>query len=149
MRSTNRGELLRLIAAHRWTRIGESERAVLLESIPNLSASDLKRSPIPVEPPWRGVDQRSLDVLESSLRAFSEIYAGQPGLRAFCRTEVIRAKDHARLASRNRRVSDDKRRTKSEMVEWMLVWLDDPALFPTWVELRRRELETNMLPLSR
>jgi hypothetical protein len=26
---------------------------------------------------------------------------------------------------------------KAEMFEWMLVWLDDPAMFPTWAQLRR------------
>ena len=144
MRSTNRSELIRLIAANRWTRIGESERAILVAAIPNLSAADLRRSPVPVDPPWQGVVQRTLEDLESSLRAFSEIYAGRADLRRFCRNEVIRAKDHARLASRNRRLSEDKRRMKSEMVEWMLVWLDDPAMFSTWVDLRRRKLETNM-----
>jgi hypothetical protein len=24
------------------------------------------------------------------------------------------------------------------MVDWMLVWLDDPAMFPQWAELRRQ-----------
>lgn len=26
---------------------------------------------------------------------------------------------------------------KAEMVEWMLVWLDDPAMFPAWASVRR------------
>jgi len=26
---------------------------------------------------------------------------------------------------------------KEEMVDWMLVWLDDPAMFPAWAEIRR------------
>jgi hypothetical protein len=29
---------------------------------------------------------------------------------------------------------------KAEMVEWMLVWLDDPAIFPAWIQLRRQRM---------
>jgi hypothetical protein len=27
------------------------------------------------------------------------------------------------------------------MVEWMLVWLGDPAMFPAWAGLRRKSLQ--------
>jgi hypothetical protein len=29
---------------------------------------------------------------------------------------------------------------KAEMVEWMLVWLGDPAIFPAWIQLRRQNM---------
>ena len=31
----------------------------------------------------------------------------------------------------------EKRAQKEEMVQWMLVWLENPAIFPQWVKLRR------------
>ena len=145
MRSTSKSKIQGIVASNHWTRIGESERAALLVLIPDLTSADLKRIDIPVDEPWQGVNQKTFDDLESSLVAFCEIYSSRPDLRPFCRREVIRAKDHARLASRNRHSSEEKRRVKSEMVEWMLIWLDDPAIFPTWVQLRRQKLEPNML----
>jgi hypothetical protein len=27
------------------------------------------------------------------------------------------------------------------MAEWMLVWLEDPSLFESWVEVRKRVME--------
>ena len=50
---------------------------------------------------------------------------------------VIAAKDRARWASRSDKVEKSKRAMKAEMVEWMLVWLDDPAMFPAWSARRR------------
>jgi hypothetical protein len=39
-------------------------------------------------------------------------------------------------------VNQIERRTKAEMAEWMLVWLGDPALFPSWILLRLEFLRT-------
>lgn len=97
----------------------------------------LRQSRATVDPPYAGVDQSDLDALEHSLKAIGEAYAAHPERARLCRDAVIEAKDHARLASRNQRVAEEKRRVKAEMVEWMLVWLDDPAMFPAWVELRK------------
>jgi hypothetical protein len=63
---------------------------------------------------------------------------------------VIAAKDRARWASRNPRADETARRRKADMREWMLVWLDDPAMFETWARLRRdamgRAMESGLLP---
>ncbi|MDE3198949.1 MAG: hypothetical protein KGN84_21550 [Acidobacteriota bacterium] len=139
MRSTNKAAVRELIERNRWSRIGETEWSRLAASIPKLTTSDLRSAGIPVDPPWTGVMQHTIEELDASLRAFGEIYALRPGLRRFCRAEVIRAKDHARLASRNRRTDEEKRALKSEIVEWMLVWLGDPAMFPAWADLRGRQ----------
>lgn len=144
MRSTSvrsaskRARLLELMAARGWDRVGEAEWNVLTVAIPKFTTSDLRHAGVPAEPPWSGVAQKTFEELEASLRALGEVYGTRQDLRRFCRREVIRAKDRARLASRNVRLSEDKRREKSEMVEWMLVWLGDPALFPAWSELRRQ-----------
>lgn len=138
MRSTNKATVREIIKQNHWTRIGETEWKILGASVPNLVTANLHDAGTPVDPPWEGVRQHTFEELESSLRAFTDIYAGREDLRQFCRAEVIRAKDHARLAARNSRVSRDKRKLKQEMVDWMLVWLDDPAMFPAWAAMRVR-----------
>jgi hypothetical protein len=80
---------------------------------------------------------KTLDVLEASLRDFQRMYEEQPVRRSELRHAVIKAKDRARFASRNPKVSSEKRAEKDEMVRWMLVWLDDPSMFADWVTLRR------------
>ncbi len=47
---------------------------------------------------------------------------------------MIAAKDRARFAARK----PEKRATKEEMVEWMLVWLGDPEVFREWCAIRKR-----------
>ena len=83
---------------------------------------------------------KTLDDLEESLREFQRLYAEDPARRRELRDLVIRAKDRARYASRNPKGAPEKRAEKSEMVEWMLVWLGDPSMFSDWVTLRRRQL---------
>jgi hypothetical protein len=123
------------IAAHGWTRIGEAEWDALLAAMPKLTPRDLRDVGIPVDAPWSGVLQRTFGELESSLNDLADVYAARPDLRRLCRTQVIRAKDRARWASRNARVGEERRAVKAEMVEWMLVWLGDPALFRQWVRI--------------
>jgi hypothetical protein len=105
-------------------------------SIPGISAAHAQDLEIPVEPPWYGVRQHSLEELRASLEELARVYALRSDLRRFCRTQVIAAKERARGAAINQRVSAEKRRIKAEMLDWMLVWLGDPALFTSWIGLR-------------
>jgi hypothetical protein len=96
------------------------------------------------------INQHTFADLEASLRFLSQVYTARPNnmgdaLQRECRAVVIRAKDRARFASRNTGVSEIKRRIKAEMVEWMLVWLGDPALFEAWVTLRRQHMDPDLL----
>ena len=91
---------------------------------------------------------KTLDELEASLREFQRMYAASedaPVLRLELRDIVIKAKDRARFAARNPKVSAEKRAAKHEMVQWMLVWLDDPSMFGDWVTLRRDQLASKKL----
>ena len=93
--------------------------------------------------PYAGVRQRSFEELEQSLRELTTIYAsaletGDRQRARYCRRQVIAAKDRARFTSRNPRCSPEKRAVKEEMVQWMLVWLENPAVFAAWVEARKR-----------
>jgi len=55
-----------------------------------------------------------------------------------CRRAVLTGKDHARLAARRPGLSQDAKTLKEEMAGWMLLWLENPALFPGWLALRRK-----------
>lgn len=86
------------------------------------------------------VQWKTLDELEASLGEFQRMYAEYPAQQRELRRIVIKTKDRARFASRNLKVSPEKRAAKEEMVRWMLVWLDDPSMFADWVALRRRRI---------
>lgn len=97
----------------------------------------LKESGVPLAPLVEGVNQDNFESLERTLLALSSEYEN-PEKRRGARRIVISAKDHAKFAVR--RASDPARRAeKEEMVIWMLTWLDNPALFPLWVPLRKKE----------
>lgn len=86
-----------------------------------------------------GVDQDNPEALGVSLSNLAAVYeSGPPEVRRLAREIVITAKDHARLAARNPRVREEKRRLKQEMVETMRVWLENPAVFTLWSRLRDR-----------
>jgi len=100
---------------------------------------------IPVAQPFAGVRQKTFKELEDSLLAMEEVYsqAKETGDRARaqqCRNAVIQAKDHARFAARSPKASPEKKVQKEEMIQWMLVWLDDPGVFPAWVKLRKKKM---------
>ena len=133
-----RKQLLRdYVVRQGWSRIGEPEWSQLRAAFPDASETTLRGCGVPVDTPWSGVESHTLAELEEALREFSRIYADRPDLRRYCRDQVIAAKDRARWAAKSSRVEESKRRLKAEMVEWMLVWLGDPATFPVWARLRK------------
>ena len=125
------------MASRGWAVVGEVQWRELRAALPDVAEAAVREAGIAIAPPWGGVRQHSLDHLEASLGEFSAVYGARADLRSYCREQVIAAKDHARLASRNQRVDAARRALKAEMVEWMLVWLDDPAMFGGWVQIRR------------
>jgi hypothetical protein len=138
------------IAAQGWKRVGLEEWTELRKAFPRVTVASLLKAGIEVEQPVRGVAQHSFEDLAASLIELAEVYATRPELRRTVRQQVIAAKDRARWASRNPRTDEDTRRRKADMCEWMLVWLDDPAMFETWVRLRGdamgRAMESGLLP---
>lgn len=132
--------MLDFVAARGWEAIGEREWQELRLALSDISETTVRQAGVPIGAPWRGVGVHSIDELEASLRELSRVYEARADLRRYCRDQVIAAKDRARWAAKSPRVEESKSRVKSEMVEWMLVWLDDPAMFPAWVELRRQRM---------
>ena len=103
----------------------------------------LRATGLPFEQPCAGIRQHTPEELEQSLREMLLVYteataAGDRTRARYCRRQVIAAKDRARFVSRDRRASPEKRAQKEEMVQWMLVWLENPAVFPAWVDARKR-----------
>jgi hypothetical protein len=105
----------------------------------------LQATGLPIAQPFGGVRQSSFEDLEASLLELENEYAravanGDRPRATACRRAVIQAKDRARLISRNEKVDLEKRRQKGEMAEWMLVWLENPGIFESWVALRKKSL---------
>jgi hypothetical protein len=121
-------------------RIGGVEWEAISAEFPGIAASTLEDAGLILEQPWRGVKQHTFDELAETLTELAGIYSARPELSRFARGQVIQAKDRAKWASRSRSVDAEKRKNKAEMAEWMLVWLDDPAMFVSWVERRRAVL---------
>lgn len=105
----------------------------------------LRDTGLPFDQPYAGVRQHTFEELEDSLRELSETYraamaAGDRDRARSCRRVVIAAKDRAKFLTANPRTSETKRAEKAEMAEWMLVWLDNPEVFPAWVDARKKAL---------
>lgn len=138
-KATKRQQFEALLAANQWTAIHTAEWKLLRQSFSESSLREwLAEAGIPVDQPYRGVETKTLLGLEDSLAAMSELYEREAGLRKACRAVVIGVKDRTRFAARNLKVDEAKRALKAEMVEWMLVWLDDPTMFPVWAAIRKR-----------
>jgi len=110
----------------------------------------LRATGLPFEQPFAGVWQHTFEDLERSLGDILQVYveamaAGDRERAAYCRRQVIGAKDKAKFLARNPATPPEKKLQKDEMTLWMLVWLDDPEMFPAWVAARKRtrELENN------
>ena len=128
------------MAARGWESIGEAEWQELRGAFPTFRRQPARECGIPIDAPWSGIATHSLDELEASLRQFSLVYEGRPDLQRYCRDQVIAAKDRARWIAKSSKVEEEKRRLKLEMTKWMLVWLDDPAMFPQWAQIRRQTM---------
>ena len=105
----------------------------------------LRQTELPFHQPYAGIRQHTFEELEQSLGDMLRVYgdakaAGNRERARYCRRQVIGAKDRARFLSRDSRTPPDKKARKAEMVEWMLVWLENPEVFPAWVEARKRTL---------
>lgn len=131
-------ELARWIEQHRPALIGEAEYAEIRNTLAPLSEGYLhklvKECGVPLAPMVAGVRQRNLDELEESLRLLLDEYQrGDSARQRDVRHLIITAKDHARLAARN----PAHRAEKEEVILWLITWLENPPLFPAWVEIRR------------
>jgi len=140
-------QLSEYLAAERPEAITEAVWKDLLARLAPVSESYLRellrKTGLPFGQPWAGVRQHSFEELERSLREMGTVYAeamatGDRERARYCRRQVIGAKDRARFAAANPRTAFEKKTEKEEMAAWMLVWLENPDVFPAWVEARKR-----------
>jgi len=142
-----RQRLREYLAAENPSAVTEFVWADLLRRLAPVSESYLREliraTGLPFEQPFAGIHQHTFDALEQSLRDMLAVYteamaAGNRERARYCRRQVIGAKDRARFLSQNPRTPPERQALKQEMVQWMLVWLENPEVFPTWVEVRKR-----------
>jgi hypothetical protein len=105
----------------------------------------LRETGLPFEQPYQGVRQHTFEELERSLRDLLAAYteaagAGDRDQVRYCRRQVIAAKDRAKFLAANPNTAAEKQAEKNEMAQWMLVWLENPEVFPAWVEARKRAM---------
>jgi hypothetical protein len=120
--------------------IDEAERDRIAALLAPVSATTLRHllleCGIPLAPLVEGVRQDCFDSLARTLLTLAAGYrAGSVEQRRACRAAVIRAKDHARFSARR---NEALRPEKEEMILWMLTWLENPEIFPLWLEIRRK-----------
>lgn len=104
----------------------------------------LRATGLPFDQPYAGVRQHTFEELEEALSALLDVYreaeaAGDRDRARYCRRQVIAAKDRAKFLAANSGTAESKRAEKAEMAQWMLVWLENPEVFPAWAEARKRE----------
>ncbi len=150
MASANQSVKQRLrafLSEERPSAITEEVWTGLLRSLAPVSESylrDLLRATgLPFAQPYCGVRQHTFDELEQSLREMLQVYtdataAGNRDQAGYCRRQVIAAKDRAKFQARNGRTAPEKVALKEEMAQWMLVWLENPGVFPAWVDARKK-----------
>ncbi len=142
------------LAANRPAAITEAVWHQLLLNLAPVSESylrDLLRATgLPFDQPYAGVRQHTFEELEQSLRDVLQVYqealsTGQRDRARYCRRQVIAAKDRAKWLAVTPRSTPEKRTEKEEMAQWMLVWLENPEVFPAWVEARKQSYPSGSL----
>lgn len=140
-------QLRQYLETERPAAIDEAVWCDLLGRLDGISESYLREllraTGIPFQQPFAGVRQHTFEELEQCLREMLAVYAeadaaGNRERARYARRQVIAAKDRAKFLARNPRTPPARRAVKEEMAQWMLVWLENPAIFPAWVEARKR-----------
>jgi hypothetical protein len=99
----------------------------------------LKHGGRPLTPLVEGVNVSSLDDAERTLRALSSEYGAADIIRRkTCRSVVIGAKQKLRWSLQRAVREDTSRSAKEEILLWIATWLENPAVFPDWIVLRRQ-----------
>lgn len=129
-----------------WQDVSEDRAHELTLAFPDCSDDTLRttllESGLPLAPLVEGVVQDNYQHMEVSLAALLAEYeaaqaSGDKPRIQLIRSAVIRAKVHAEFAANNPKVHQRKRKMKAEMALWLHTWLENPPLFPAWVELRK------------
>ena len=144
-RKSVKQQLRAILAAESPATITERVWQGLLQRLAPVSESYLREllrsAGLPIDQPYAGIRQHTFEALEQSLRDMLDVYSaamatGNRERARYCRRQVIGAKDRAKFLGQNARTPPEKREEKREMAQWMLVWLENPEVFPAWVDAR-------------
>jgi len=132
--ASKRRHILEWLANRSPAEVDEALYAELRAAFSDVSEGTVKKalreSGLKLAPLVEGVRQESLEHLEQTLRALlAEYEKGDRARQRQVREAVITAKQHARWAK------------KEEEQLWLQTWLENPPLFPSWVEMRKRLLQ--------
>jgi len=139
-------QLRDLLAAEQPAAITEAVWHNLLRRLAPVSESYLREllanTGLPIDQPYAGIRQHTFEELEQTLREMLQVYteataSGNRERARYCRRQVIGAKDRAKFLAQSPRTSSEKQADKREMAQWMLVWLENPEVFPAWVDARK------------
>lgn len=137
--ASKKQRLLQLLTPPPSEPISESRAAELAQALAPISASYLRRllreSGAPLAPTVEGVVQDTFDNLARTLCALSTAYEHSP---QHARALVLEAKAHAKLAM----ASDPHPAERQHKIDWMIRWLENPPVFPLWVQLQQRATGT-------
>jgi hypothetical protein len=98
----------------------------------------LKQTDVALDPLVEGVNLHSLADLERTLLSLQQEYAaGDPSSRRQIRRMVIEGKDRARWSLK--KASPGTETVRQEMLLWLMTWLENPEVFPTWLILRKKQ----------
>ncbi len=143
------GRVAEAVAARGFTHIGEEEWRQLMADLAPVTEDWLRRAVrncgLPLSPLVEGVRVSSLEQTERTAMALAGEYVvaiacGDSKRAAQCRRLVLSAKGRARLAAASAR-DPARRAEKEEIARWLLVWLENPDLFASWIALRKMQLQ--------
>jgi hypothetical protein len=105
----------------------------------------LRETGLPFEQPYAGIRQHTFEELEQSLHEMLAVYrdaiaADNRDRARYARRQVIAAKDRAKFLAHNSKTPQEKRAQKEEMLQWMMVWLENPEVLPAWLDARKRAI---------
>ena len=92
------------------------------------------------------VHSKDAEAAAESLLAMSAEYARARAAGDGARAEDVRravrqAKDRLRFTLGRKNVRPETRAAKQQLLEWFLIWLENPLVFPAWLEVRRVQSE--------
>lgn len=137
--ASKKTQLQELLAQHQPPVIDPAFFSLLQQELHPISTAYLRRlllqADAPLHPLVEGVRLDTFRHFCRSLFLLNEMHQRTGAeTKTIIRRLIIDAKNHARWSD------------KSEMVEWLLVWLHDPTLFDTWAKLRLQVIEARLPP---
>lgn len=139
---SKRARLAALLAELRPEVVDQSLFGQLQQTLAPISESWLRQllrqSGIPLTAAVEGVSCENFVELRRTLLALSEAYTDADASdRLALRRQALEAKQRLRFVLA-RAKTDEERATREEMLLRVLTWLENPVVFPFWLQLRER-----------